>query len=115
MRNLRHMALVCLLVPCLALCAQSRNPYDLQLQELQSSWPLAGKAEKLVIVSRIERLRDYVDDRSAIQRVLETIRQSSKEDTLVKAEAAACLDDLRRFSLPSQPRAQHWYSAGMAD
>jgi transglutaminase-like putative cysteine protease/thioredoxin-like negative regulator of GroEL len=111
MRNLRHMALVCLLVPCLALCAQSRNAYDLQLQELQSSWPLAGKAEKLVIVSRIERLRDYVDDRSAIQRVLETIRQSSKEDTLVKAEAAACLDDLRRFSLPSQPRAQHWYSA----
>ena len=31
MRNLlRYMPLVCLLVPSLALCAQSRNPYDLE-------------------------------------------------------------------------------------
>ncbi len=112
MRNLlRHMLLVCLLVPCLALCAQPRNPYDLQLQKLQSAWPASGKLEKLVILAEIERLRDYVDDRGSIQKALDGIRQSSREDVLIKAEAGACLDDLRAFTLPSQPRTQHWYAA----
>ncbi|HMC30954.1 MAG TPA: DUF3857 domain-containing protein, partial [Candidatus Angelobacter sp.] len=111
MRNLlRHMPLVCLLAPCLALQAQSRNPYDLELNRLQTQWTSAGKLEKLALLDRILHLRDFVDDRSHVQQVLETIRQSSAEDATVKSEAAASLDDLRAFSLASQPRAQHWYA-----
>jgi transglutaminase-like putative cysteine protease/lipopolysaccharide biosynthesis regulator YciM len=110
MRSLRHMALVCLLVPCLALCAQSRNPYNLELQNLQSAWPSASKLEKLVILSEVQWLRDYVDDPAQIQKTLESLGQSGSEDALIKTEAAACLDDVRTF-LPAQPRAQHWYEA----
>ena len=112
MRNLlRHMPLVCLLAPCLALYAQPRNPYDLKLQQLQMQWTTAGKLEKLALLDRIQHLRDYVDDRRQVQRALETIRHSGAENDLVKTEATACLDDLRAFSLPSQPRTQHWYEA----
>ncbi len=51
MRNLlRHMPLVCLLVSSLALYAQSRNPYDLELENLRSQWPSAGKLEKLALL-----------------------------------------------------------------
>lgn len=110
MLSLRHMPLVCLLAPCLALYAQPRNPYDLELQHLQKEWSSAGKLEKLSLLDGIEHLRDYVNDRNQIQSALETIRQSNTEDLLVKAEAAACFDDLRAFRLPSQPRTQHWYA-----
>jgi transglutaminase-like putative cysteine protease len=111
MRNLlRHLPLVCLLSPCLALHAQPRNPYDLELKNLQTQWSSAGNLKKLALLDRIERLRDFVDDRSQSQRALETTRQSSSEDPFIKTEAAACLDELRAFSLPSQPRTQHWYA-----
>jgi transglutaminase-like putative cysteine protease len=110
MLNLRHMPLVCLLAPCLALYAQPRNPYDLDMQRLQTGWASAGKLEKLALLDRIQHLRDYVNDRSAVQSALESIRQSNTEDPLIKTEAAACLDDLRAFRLPSQPRTQHWYA-----
>jgi transglutaminase-like putative cysteine protease len=110
MLSLRHMPLVCLLAPCLALYAQPRNPYDLELQHLQTDWASAGKLEKLVLLDRLQHLRDYVNDRAAVQSALETIRSSNAEDQLVKTEAAACLDDLRAFPLPSQPRTQHWYA-----
>ena len=110
MLSLRHMPLVCLLAPCLALYAQPRNPYDLELQHLQKEWPSADKREKLALLDDIERLRDYVNDRNQVQSALETIRQSNTEDPLVKTEAAACLDDLRAFRLPSQSRTQHWYA-----
>jgi len=110
MRNpLQYMPLVCLLAPCLALQAQSRNPYDLELARLQTQWAAAGKLEKLVLLDRILHLRDLVNDRSRAQQFLETIRQSSTEDASVRSEAAASLDDLRAFSLASQPRTQHWY------
>ncbi|MGC2695871.1 MAG: DUF3857 domain-containing protein [Candidatus Angelobacter sp.] len=111
MPNLRHMPLVCLLVPCLALYAQPRNPYDLELQRLQTQWPDAGKLQKLALLDRMQHLRGYVDDRGKVQQALETIRQASAEDALIRSEAAACLDDLRAFRLPSQPRTEHWYSA----
>src|ERR1051326_2818823 len=111
MRNLlRHMPLVCLLVPCLALQAQSRNPYDLELTRLQAKWSAAGKLEKLVLFDRILHLRDFVDDRSRVQQFLENIRQSPAEDALVKTEAAASLADRRGFTLASHPRTQHWYA-----
>src|ERR1700761_6494407 len=112
MRNLlRHMSLVCLFVPSLALCAQSRNPYDLQLQQTRSHWISAGKLEKLALLDQIRNLRDYVDDRTQVSATLEGIRQSPAEDDLVRNEAAAYLDDLRAFQMPpTQPRARHWYA-----
>jgi transglutaminase-like putative cysteine protease len=111
MRNLlRYMPLVCLLVPSLALAAQPRNPYDLGLQNLRAQWTSASKLEKLALLDQARRLRDYADDRSQIQLVLENVRQAAAEDALVRNEAAAYLDDLRAFNAPAQPRAQHWYA-----
>jgi transglutaminase-like putative cysteine protease len=113
MRNLlrRYMPLVCLLALPLALCAQPRNPYDLELQALRSQWASANKLEKLALLDHISHLRDYVDDRSQVNLALESVRQSAAESDLVKNEAAAYLDDLRAFKMPLQPRAQHWYAA----
>ena len=111
MRNLlRYMPLVCLLAPSLVLGAQPRNPYDLELKNLRSQWTAAGKFEKLVLLDHIQRLRDYTDDRSQIKTALESVRQTAAENEAVRNEAAAYLDDLRAFKVPSQPRAQHWYA-----
>src|ERR1041384_1380881 len=111
MRNLlRQMPLVCLLVSFLAVHAQSRNPYDLELQNLRSQWPSAGKLEKLALLDHVRRLRDFVDDRRQIQLLLENVQQSSAENDLVRNEAAAYIDDLRTFKLPAQPQARHWYA-----
>jgi transglutaminase-like putative cysteine protease len=111
MRNLlRQMPLVCLLVLSLAVNAQSRNPYDLEFENLRSQWSSAGKLEKLALLDHVRRLRDFVDDRRQIQLLLENIQQSSAENALVKNEAAAYIDDLRPFKVPTQPQAQHWYA-----
>src|SRR6202000_1069560 len=112
MRNLLrlYMPLVCLFALPLALGAQSRNPYDLELQNLRTQWTSASKLEKLALLEHISHLRDYVDDRSQVTAALESVRQSAAENDLVKNEAAAFLDDLRVFKMPLQPRAQHWYA-----
>jgi transglutaminase-like putative cysteine protease len=111
MRNLlRHMPLVCLLVSSLALYAQSRNPYDFELENLRSQWPSAGKLEKLALLDHVRRLRDFADDRSQAQTFLENVRQNAAENEIVRNEAAAYVDDLRAFKVPLQPRAQHWYA-----
>lgn len=111
MRNLlRYMPLVCLLVPSLALCAQSRNPYDHELENLRSHWSFASKLEKLILLDHGLGLRDYVDDRTQVQQFFESVRQSAAENDLVRNEAAAYIDDLRAFQVPLQPRAQHWYA-----
>ena len=102
MRNLlRHMPLVCLLVSSLALGAQSRNPYDLELENLRSQWPSAGKLEKLALLDHVRRLRDFVDDRRQVQLFFENVRQSAAENDLVRNEAAAYIADLRAFKVPS--------------
>src|ERR1700704_6543998 len=111
MRNLlRYMPLVCLLAPSLALFAQPRNPYDLELQSLRSCWASATKLEKLVLLDQASRLRDYVDDRSVVQTILENVSLSAAENDLVRNEAAAYLADLRAFKVASQPRPLHWYA-----
>jgi transglutaminase-like putative cysteine protease/thioredoxin-like negative regulator of GroEL len=111
MRNLlRHMPLVCSLVLSLALHAQPRNPYDLELKNLLSQWTLAGKLEKLALLDHVRRLRDFADDRSQVEFFLENVRQSTSEDDFVRNEAAAYVDDLRAFKVPTQPRGQHWYA-----
>ena len=108
------MPLVCLLVSSLALCAQSRNPYDLELENLRSQWPSAGKLEKLALLHEVRRLREFADDPHQVELFLENIRRSAAEDASVKNEAAAYFDDLRAFKLPAQPQAQHWYAAAEA-
>ncbi|MGC2745310.1 MAG: DUF3857 domain-containing protein, partial [Candidatus Angelobacter sp.] len=111
MRNLlRHMPLVCLLVSSLALGAQSRNPYDLELENIRSQWLSAGKLEKLALLDHVRRLRDFADGRRQVQLFLENVRQSAAENDLVRNEAAAYIDDLRAFKVPTQPQAQHWYA-----
>ncbi len=111
MRNLlRHMPLVCLLVSFLALNAQSRNPYDLELENLRSQWLSAGKLEKLALLDHVRRLRDFADDRRQVQLFFENVRQSAAENDLVRNEAAAYIDDLRSIKVPTQPVAQHWYA-----
>jgi transglutaminase-like putative cysteine protease len=111
MRNLlRHMPLVCLLASFLALHAQSRNPYDLKFQYLQSQWPAATRLQKLVLLEQIRQIRDYVDNRQQIQQELENIRQNTAEPELIRTEAQTTLDDLRAFKNPLQPRTQHWYA-----
>ena len=107
---LRHMLLVGLLAPSLALCAQPRNPYDIELQSIRTQWSSATRLEKLVRLDHIRRLRDFADDRSKVNLTLESVRQSAAEDDLVRNEAAAYVDDLRPFKVPLQPRAQHWYA-----
>ena len=115
MRNLlRQMPLICLLVSSLALCAQSRNPYDLELENLRSQWPSAGKLEKLALLHEVRRLREFADDPHQVELFLENIRRSAAEDASVKNEADAYFDDLRAFKLPAQPQAQHWYAAAEA-
>src|SRR5258707_4114374 len=111
MRNLlRHMPLVCLLVSSLALSAQTRNPYDLELENLRSHWLSAGNLEKLALLEHVRRLRDLADDRSQVQSFFEKVWQSASESAIVRNEAAAHIDDLRPFKVPSQPRAQLWYA-----
>jgi cellulose synthase operon protein C len=111
MRNLlRHMPLVCLLVSSLALGAQSRNPYDLELDNVRSQWPSAGKLEKLALLDHVRRLRDFVDDRRQVQLFFENVRQSVAENDLVHNEAAAYIADLSAFKVPTQPQVQHWYA-----
>ncbi|HET9166510.1 MAG TPA: DUF3857 domain-containing protein [Candidatus Angelobacter sp.] len=111
MRNLlRHMPLVCLLVSFLAVNAQSRNPYDLELENLRSQWSSATKLEKLALLDHARRLRDFVDDRRQIQLFFENVRQSAAEGDLIRNEAAAYIDDLRSFKVPVQPQAKHWYA-----
>jgi predicted Zn-dependent protease len=111
MRNLlRHMPLVCLLVSFLAVNAQSRNPYDLELENLRSQWASAGKLEKLALLDHVRRLREFVDDRHQVQLFFENVRQSSSESDLVRNEAAAYIDDLRSFKVPAQHQAKHWYA-----
>ncbi|HEX4603100.1 MAG TPA: DUF3857 domain-containing protein [Candidatus Angelobacter sp.] len=111
MRNLlRYMLLVCLLASSLALGAQPRNPYDLELETLRAQFASAAPLEKLLLLDRIQRLRDYANDRGQIKAALEGVRQSVAENELVRNEAAAYVDDLRAFKVPSQPRAQHWHA-----
>ena len=45
-----------------------------------------------------------------IQLFFENVRQLSLESDLIRNEAAAYIDDLRSFKLPTQPRAKHWYA-----
>jgi len=57
---LHHLLLVSLLAPCCYLPAQTRNPYDLKVDQLYqrvSSPNKADKLEKLLLLDQMFRLR----------------------------------------------------------
>jgi tetratricopeptide (TPR) repeat protein len=106
---LRYWLLVCLVVPCGRLSAQTRNPYDLQLHQLQARWSSAGALEKLVLLDQTFRLRDYVDDRSQIVTVFASVINAKGESQIVHQEASALSAEL---SGRTDSAAQRWYVAG---
>src|SRR6516225_2848916 len=119
MLSLRHMLLVCLLAPFLALNAQPRNPYDLSLQQVQADWASAGKLGKLVLLDRMLHLRDYVSDGAEIQRALENIRQSTPKiywsrpkllPALMICGPSACLQSrAHSIGMPNRRRASMFW------
>lgn len=102
----RKLLLVCLatvLGNC-AFCAQLHNPYDIELQKLQSRLPEAGTLQQLVLLERISGLWDLVDDRSSITRVFAGLAENPKVAELVRIEGKACL---KQIETSDQPR--RWY------
>lgn len=110
----RHLLLVCVLALSLRpLQAESRNPYDLELQQIESRWNTAAPLEKLILLDRVLCLRDYVDDRGWLKHWLVDVAVSPAENELTRSEAAAYLDDLRAFQgISRDGRTQHWYASG---
>src|SRR5690349_15290108 len=90
---LRYWLLVCLVAPCWRLSAQTPNPYDLQLHQVQSRWSSASELEKLVLLDQTFRLRDYVDDRNQI---VDTVGSAANEGEpqIVRQEASALSAEL---------------------
>jgi lipopolysaccharide biosynthesis regulator YciM len=107
----RHLLALCLLALCLhPLHAQSRNPYDLELQQLASYWDAKSLLERLIALDGAWCLRDYVGNRAQVRLWLESIARSSNEDGLVRDEAQAYLDDLGALEgIGRERRTQHWY------
>ena len=111
MKILRLMVFVCLLAPWLA-NAQSRNPYDLELQRLQSRWASAGDLERLVLLNRILQLYDYVDDRAQIRTILKLAANAADAgDGKIQAarEAGIYLQELQAANGSAVELQEHWY------
>lgn len=91
---LQHLPLVCLLALCQSLSAQTRNPYDIQLQELAGRTPVAAELQKLVLLDQIFRLRDYVSDRGPLLADLSAVANESTATEVVRREASTLLTDM---------------------
>jgi len=91
--------------------ASARNPYDQELEQLHSDWSSADRLHKLVLVDRIFRLRDYVDDTTAVSAMLaEIARSASPDDGLIRAEAEACLNEIAALEGEAPKNStKHWY------
>ena len=103
---LQHLLLVCLLAPSQDLSAQTRNPYDFQLDQLASRFASAGKLHKLVLLNQIFVLRDYVNGRARLDAWLSTVTTASSEAEVVRREASALSAEIRRDNSAITP---HWY------
>src|SRR5512142_1925873 len=77
--------LTCALSPSLNAAS---NPYDAELADLarQLSRP-ATPPETAVLLARMYRLRDFVDDRAAVTRCLDRVASDSRQHPLVRDEA----------------------------
>ncbi|HST76879.1 MAG TPA: hypothetical protein VLN58_00165, partial [Verrucomicrobiae bacterium] len=106
MKSLLHcLLLVSLLAPCCYLSAQSRNPYDLKLDQLcqrVSSLDKANKLEQLVLLDQMFRLRDQLDDRGHLESLLSSLADDPRQPELVRHEASALSGN--------NPIAGRWFS-----
>jgi transglutaminase-like putative cysteine protease/Flp pilus assembly protein TadD len=103
---LRHLLLVSLLAFCCYLSAQTRNPYDLkvgQLYERVSSLDKADELEKLILLDRMFRLRDQLDDRGHLESLLSSLAEDPRQPQLVRHEASV-------LSGSSPAVAERWFS-----
>lgn len=106
----RKLLLVCLatVLGNSALCAQMHNPYDIELQKLQSKLLEADTLQQLVLLDRISGLRELVDDRSAITRIFASLAENPKAADLVRTESKACLKQIQtQTQIKDQPL--RWY------
>lgn len=105
---LRPLLLVCLLAPCRYLSAQIRNPYDVQLNELNGRLATAGKLQKLVLLDQMFRLREYVDDRAHLANLLSAATNEPGQPGIVRHEAFALSAEIEGggSSIP----VAHWYA-----
>jgi len=85
---LQYTLLVYLLAPCY-LSAQTADPYDLQLRRASHRFSSAEKLEKLILLSQISRLRDYVGDRPHLIALIDSIAGNSSEPEIIRQEASA--------------------------
>lgn len=109
MKSLLHyLLLVSLFVPCCYLSAQTRNPYDLKLDQLYQHISSADKLEKLVLLDQMFRLRERLDDRGHLESLLSSLAADGRQPPIVVQEAAALSDELGSESKSSAgPR---WFS-----
>ncbi|HEU5413039.1 MAG TPA: DUF3857 domain-containing protein [Candidatus Angelobacter sp.] len=102
MKSLLHyLLLVSLFVPCCYLSAQTRNPYDLKLDQLYQHISSADKLEKLVLLDQMFRLRERLDDRGHLESLLSSLAADSRQPSIVVQEAAALSDELESESKSS--------------
>lgn len=110
-RWLHYWLLVSLLAPCCYLPAQTRNPYDLKVDQLYQRVLLldkSGKLEKLVLLDQMFRLRDRLDDRGHLESLLSSLAADSRQPSIVVQEAAALSAEIESGSkTPAGPR---WFS-----
>ena len=102
----RKLLLVCLAtVLCnSAFCARLHNPYDIELQKLQSKLPEADPLHQLAFMERIFGLRELVDERAAVTHVFEGLAENPRVSDLIRTESKACL---KQIQTAEQPR--RWY------
>lgn len=113
MKSLLHYwLLVSLLAPCYYLSAQTRNPYDLKLDQLYqrvSSLDKAGKLEELILLDQMFRLRDCLDDRGHLESLLSSIADDAHQPPVVVQEAAALSAEVESGSKSSA--GLRWFSS----
>jgi transglutaminase-like putative cysteine protease/tetratricopeptide (TPR) repeat protein len=107
-----------LLIACTAVSATGNNPSNSEFQQLRSSWNSATKLQKLMLMERIYRLRDYVDDPQMVSQFFEEIETSTMEaqargqqqTSAISAEADAYMSDISVLEgRASSTGKLHWY------
>jgi Flp pilus assembly protein TadD len=103
---------VFLLIFCsFAFSAPSKNPYNQELDQIRSAWISADTLQKLVLMDRFFRLRDYIDDPDSIARVFAAIAKETPQDSPVHAEAEAYLNDIALLEGQATFSAsRHWFA-----
>ncbi|MGE5324223.1 MAG: tetratricopeptide repeat protein, partial [Actinomycetota bacterium] len=105
---LRHLLFVCLLAPSSYLSAQTVNPFDIQLKQVQSSFSSAGELQQLVLLDRIFRLADYIDHRHALLAFLDSVAADATEPQTNRREASAISAQLRGENAAGAP--PRWFA-----